>query len=381
MLRCQKDKFLLQSKYTYLNCAYMSPLSKKVEKAGIRGIQRKRKPYQVSPDDFFHDAHTIRMLFSKLINNTEFNRIAILPSVSYGIGNVTKNLANEKGKILLVDEQFPSNVYPWKAIENPDLEIKFITKPAGKEKGKNWNEQILSDIDEDTVAIAIGNVHWADGTWFDLEAISTKAKAYGSYLIIDGTQSVGALPFDVQVIQPDVLICAAYKWLFGPYGIALGYYGKRFDSGLPIEENWINRKGSENFGGLVAYEPEYQPQALRYEVGEHSNFVLLPMVIAALKQVLAWTPESIQEYCNHLTATLIAETAEFGYEYEEEGWRCGHLLGVTPTDSNTMTKVQSLLKQRKISLSVRGKSLRISPNVYNDERQIEKLIKTLKDAS
>jgi len=75
-------------------------------------------------------------------------------------------------------------------------------------------------------------------------------------LIIDGIQSIGTLPFSVKEIQPDALICAGYKWLLGPYSIGLAYYSDTFANGFPIEENWINRKNSEDFGGLVNYEPE-----------------------------------------------------------------------------------------------------------------------------
>ena len=66
----------------------------------------------------------------------------------------------------------------------------------------------------------MGMVHWADGTIFDLEKIRKKTKEVGALLIVDGTQSVGAMPFDVNKIKPDALVCAAYKWLMGPYGSA-----------------------------------------------------------------------------------------------------------------------------------------------------------------
>ena len=379
MLKCQKDKFLLQSKYAYLNCAYMAPTSKKVEKAGIKGIKQKRKPYHVAPEDFFKTADTCRRLFSQLIDNSEPDRIAILPSVSYGIANVTNNLKGKSGEIIVVDEQFPSNVYPWKAIESEDLKVTFIAKPTGTEKGAVWNQAILEAINDNTVAVALGNVHWADGTLFDLIRIREKTRKHNALLVIDGTQSVGALPLSIQEIQPDALICAGYKWLFGPYSIGLGYYGPAFDSGSPIEENWINRKGAENFGGLINYEPNYQPQALRYEVGEHSNFILLPMMVEALKQLLKWSVPKVQEYCGHLTNYLIAETEVFGYKYEAKEYRAGHLIGLTPPEEIDLDRLQKAFKQKKISVSTRGESIRVSPNVYNDERDIDRLIKTLKE--
>ena len=117
-MKCQRKKFNLQRKYAYLNCAYMSPLLKKVENAGIKGIKQKRKPFHITPEDFFQETDSVRSLFSALINNPEPNRVCVIPSVSYGIANVTKNILHKQGKILLVEEQFPSNVYPWLELKN-----------------------------------------------------------------------------------------------------------------------------------------------------------------------------------------------------------------------------------------------------------------------
>ena len=73
-----------------------------------------------------------------------------------------------------------------------------------------------------------GVVHWADGTIFDLEKIREKTNKVGAMLIIDGTQSIGTMPFDLKKVKPDALICAAYKWLMGPYGFGVAYYGNNY---------------------------------------------------------------------------------------------------------------------------------------------------------
>ncbi|MEQ9007935.1 MAG: aminotransferase, partial [Ekhidna sp.] len=113
------------------------------------------------------------------------------------------------------------------------------------------------------------------------------------------------LPYSVKEIRPDALICAGYKWLMGPYSIGLAYYGAAFDGGEPIEENWINRLNSEDFSNLVNYQPEYQEMALRYEVGEHSNFILVPMLHQAIRQILNWQPDNIQVYTQELLREAI----------------------------------------------------------------------------
>ncbi|MDW3196954.1 MAG: aminotransferase class V-fold PLP-dependent enzyme [Cytophagales bacterium] len=358
----------------------MAPLSKKVENAGNKGIKRKRKPYQITPEDFFHDSETLRQLFAKLIDCDEPNRIVTAPSVSYAMANVVKNLAGKEGEIILTDKQFPSNVYPWLSAQSDKIKVKFIPKPEGVEKGARWNQQVLDAINENTLLVGIGNVHWADGTLFDLKAIRKKTSENDAFLVIDGTQSVGALPFSVKEIQPDMLVCAAYKWLFGPYSMTLAYFGGAFDQGSPIEENWINREGAQNFGGLIHYKENYEPGALRYEVGEHSNFILVPMMIEALKQVLNWDPANIQAYCKFLMDPLVEAATDMGFGFENEIARSHHLVGMTLPEGLAMETLQQVLHQNKVSVSVRGTSVRVAPNVYNDQRDINRLIKSLSEA-
>ena len=380
MLHCQREKFQLQKKYAYLNCAYMAPLSKKVENAGKKGMARKRKPYKIGAEDFFKDSETLRLLFSQLIENDQPNRVVTAPSVSYAMANVVKNLEGKAGEILVTDKQFPSNVYPWLAARTEKIKVRFIERPEGIQAGKKWNQHLLEAINENTLLVALGNVHWADGTLFDLLSIRQKTREHDALLVIDGTQSVGALPISIREVDPDVLVCAGYKWLFGPYSMALAYYGERFDQGSPIEENWINREGAQNFGGLVQYTDQYEPGALRYEVGEHSNFILLPMMITALKQVLNWGPANIQSYCQTLMGPLIDRATALGFGIEDPRHRAHHLVGLSLPSELSLEQLQKILHHNRVSVSVRGTSVRISPNVYNDERDVKRLIKSLEQA-
>lgn len=377
-MKCQREKFLLQRKYAYLNCAYMSPMMKKVENAGIKGMVKKRKPYKIGRDDFFKDAETVRSLFGKLIHSEDPSRSVILPSVSYGIATVVKNLPKKKGKIIIVEGQFPSNVYPWMRLEDQGYTIETVKPKKGMRKGEDWNAKILEAIDAKTIALAIGHVHWADGTLFQLKEIRKRLDEVNGLLIVDGTQSVGALPFDVAEIRPDALICAAYKWLMGPYSIGLGYFGKRFDEGVPIEENWINRLDSDNFSGLLNYQDQYRDGATRYSVGEHSNFILLPMLKAALKQIITWSPEAIQQYCGELMLEAIVEAGELGFESESANSRSAHLFGLQLPDGITGEAAMKKFKEKKVSVSLRGDIIRVSPHVYNDAVDVRKFVGALK---
>ena len=379
-MKNQKAKFSIPPSVTYLNCAYMSPLMKQVEQAGIQGMQRKRNPLSVSSEDFFTDTELLRKEYARLIRVDDPKRIVVIPSASYGLSTVARNVRLEKGnRIVLIHQEFPSNMYPWMRLAaDSGADLHVVTPPEDlRDRGKIWNHRLLESITPQTRLVAMGHVHWADGTCFQLEEVGKRAREVGAKLILDGTQSVGALPFDVSRIKPDALICAGYKWLMGPYSIGLAYFGEAFDQGIPLEENWINRSGSEDFTGLVSYQESYQPGALRYEVGEHSNFVLVPMMLEALRQVNRWGPASIQDYCGEVTRRGISELKSRGFWIEDSSFRGNHLFGIRFPAGTPLDKIRERVKKRKISVSFRGDSMRISPHVYNTRADFEKLVETI----
>ena len=308
-------------------------------------------------------------------------RIAIMPAVSYGVATIAQNLTlHADQNIVLVEEQFPSNVYAWHRLaDESGAEIRVVPAPDEIPRGTRWNEGVLEAIDDATGLVAIAPVHWADGTRFDLEAIGERARDVEAAFVIDGTQSVGALPFDVGTVRPDALLCAAYKWLMGPYGMALAYLGPRFADGVPLEETWLGRRDSDDFSGLTEYESAYQPGMARYDMGQRSNPILLPMTAAALELVLEWRPERIQAYCAHLTAPLMEAVPAMGMQVEDAAWRGAHLFGVRlPTGASTQ-ELQAMLAERDIAVSVRGSAIRIAPHVYNTPDDIAALVDVLEE--
>ncbi len=383
MLSCKRALFSLPEDLHYLNSAYIGPLSTATQEAGLRGIRRKAVPSSITPDDFFRESDEGRRLFAALVGSPDPKRIAIIPAASYGIAVAVRNAPVSAGQnLVLLHEQFPSNALAWRKLAHrKGLQLRSVAPPErARARGAEWNARVLEAIDAATAVVALPHVHWTDGTLFDLERIGTRAREVGALFVVDGTQSVGALPIDVRKVRPDALVAAAYKWLLGPYSVGLAYFGERFDDGEPLEENWIARLGSEDFAGLVTEREEYQPGALRYDVGERSNFILMPMLNAALTQNLDWGAASIQEYCAGLTAELVHEARALGFVVEDAAWRATHLFGLRAPGSLDMDAVHVRLQERRVFVSRRGSALRISPHVYNDERDVAALLDVLRDA-
>ena len=380
MLPCQKSRFSLPDDEHYLNCAYMSPISIAVETAGMTGVARKRVPSRITASDFFTESDRARGLFARLINAPDPSRIAIIPAASYGLAIAARNLPAAAGQnIVVTDEQFPANVHVWRRLSRDrGVAVRVVAPPDVVDgRGHGWNTRLLEAIDSATAIVALGHVHWTDGTKFDLETIGRRAREVGAALVVDGTQSVGALPFDVQTIQPDALVCATYKWLMGPYAMGFAYLGPRFDGGEPLEETWIGRAGSENFKDLVNYRDDYQPGAIRYDMGERANIALMPMAVAALEQVLEWQPARVQAYCTALTADLVDRVRARGYTVEAPDYRGAHLFGLRAPAGTDIAAMGERLRQRKVFVSLRGSALRVAPHVYNDARDIDALLDAL----
>ena len=390
-LTCQRDAFGLPDNLHYLNCAYMGPLPLASEEAGIRGMRKKLVPISISPPDFYDESDRLRRLFADLVNAEDPRRVAIIPGVSYGVAVAARNLPVEAGQnLVLTHEQFPGNVHAWRRLAGESgAEARFVAPPgaddadpAGEEgRGEAWNHRLLEAIDKHTAVVAVPHVHWTDGTLFDLVEIGRRCRDVGAALVVDGTQSVGALPFDVQSIRPDALITATYKWLLGPYSVGVAYFSERFDDGVPLEETWIGREASEDFQNLVRYRDGYQPGAIRYDVAERSNFALLPVAISSMRLVSEWKAERIQAYLAELTRDMLREAGALGFTVEDERWRGAHLFGLRMPDGIDLLALRDALARRNVIASLRGTALRVAPNVYNEDADMAALLDVLAGAA
>jgi len=379
MLKNQKQLFNLDENIHYLNCAYKAPLLKASEKAGIKALTRERNPTDITPVDFFKETDEVRTLFGKIVNCLP-SEVAIIPSASYGFSSVLNNIPCTRGQhAIIVDNDFPSNYFSIKRwCDTHKADLKTIKAETNDELiGKIWNNKIIDSINEKTAVVIVSSIHWMNGLKFDLENIGKKCRVMRAKFIVDGTQSVGVLPMDVKKFNIDALICPTYKWLFGPYSLGLAYFSTYFYQGKPIEESWLNRTNAMDFSNVSNYDPNYKPDAGRYNVGETSNFILTPMLKQALLQVNKWLDNDLQSYSRELIKPLISYLQNLGVKFESSAYFSNHLFGLKlPEEVNAELLKENLIKNN-IYLSVRGKSIRVSIHVFNTPEDIEKLIEVI----
>jgi selenocysteine lyase/cysteine desulfurase len=376
ILENQREHFEMSGEIAYLNCAYMSPQLRSVREIGERAVSRKSRPWEITPNDFFEDAEKSRALFARLVGG-EAEGVALIPAVSYGIGVAAANVKVDPGEsILILEDQFPSNVYAWRELAaRKGGRLLTVDRPDDHD----WTSAVLDNLDENTAVVAVPNCHWTDGAILDLARVGARAREVGAAFVIDGIQSLGAHPFDVAEVRPDFLVAAAYKWLLGPYGVGFLYVGEEWREGAPIEHNWINRRGSEDFSRLVDYQDAFQAGARRYDVGERSNFILLPMANEALRQILGWGVQNVSETIGGLTDLIEEEAKERGIEATPAKRRARHMVGLK-LGSPSPEDLAARLAEEGVFVSVRGESVRLSPHLYNTAEDVGRFFAALEEA-
>ena len=376
MIPSQRHLFDIPREVAYLNCAYMSPLTHSAVEAGRNAIAGKARPWNTSPADFITGPDHARNLFARLIG-ADADGVALAPSASYGIAVAAANLAPEPGQnILILEDQFPANVYSWR---NLAAETGAQVRTVAQGDHPDLTSALLAAIDDATAIVACAHCRWTDGALIDLEAAGQAACAAGAALVLDVTQSAGVLPLDVARIDPDFLVAATYKWLMGPYAMGFLYVAPRHRQGRPLEQTWLGRKGSENFSRLVDYQDAYQPGARRFDMGEVANFQLLPVVSAALQQLLEWGVPEIQATLREKTQDIAARAAALGLSASDPQTRAGHFLGLG-FPGPVPAGLPEQLAQANVHVSLRGRSLRITPHLYNDDEDADRLLAALESA-
>ena len=368
----QRHLFDLPDDVAYLNCAYMAPLMHSVVEAGLGGVRRKARPWEIAPPDFFSDPAHARGLFARIVN-ARAEDVAVVPAASYGMAIAARNLPLRPGQtIVLLADQFPSNLYPWRAAAaRAGAEIVTVDAPDG-----DLNAAVLAAIDERTAVAALPHCRWTDGALLDLEVIGERVRAAGGALALDLTQSAGALPIDMAKVRPAYAASACYKWLMGPYTLGFLYVHPDHQDGEPIEYGWSPRAGSEDFARLVDYRDEYAPGARRYDMGEMSNFHLMPMAVAALEQILAWGVDDIAATLTARTAAIAERARAIGLGSQPAERRAGHFLGLKFPQGVPPGLLDALARE-KVYVSVRGTSVRVTPHLYNTDADVERLFAAL----
>lgn len=373
-LACQRDAFDVPDDVLYLNAASKSVLLSSSVAAGRTGAGVKGQPWTINERARYAQAETIRARFAALIGATA-DDIAIQPAASYGIATAARNIRPEpKSRILVLEGQFPSNVYAWMNLA-AQSGAELVTVPWPDDD--DWTAAVMAHIDERVSVAALPPCHWTDGATLDLESIGKAVKGVGATFVVDATQWAGAAPLDVQRIGADYLVCAAYKWLLGPYGLSLMYVAPAYQDGTPLEDHLFNHGGVDSITGGLGYPPAFTAGARRFDAGQYLNLITLPMIEDALAHLNDWQPARIAAYLAPVTDALAEVCASIGLKVTRKDMRSPHIVGVRRAGGFNAADAAACASAGTY-VSARGGALRLSPYLFNTIDDANRLRESLR---
>lgn len=363
-----RKSFDIPDDVAYFNCAYAGPLMRLARKAAKKGINRHREPWTFDNGVWFEESEERRDLFAQLMG-CDVEGVALVPSASYGFATAAKNIALKAGqRILVLENEFPSGVNTWRRrAEETGAEILTVVRG----EGQTWTDAILAATDERVAVVSVPNVHWHDGALIELVRVAERTRAVGAKLVLDTSQSGGVIPIHFAAVRPDYLVNVGYKWLMHPYAMSYLYVGESARDGVPLEENWQQRLGSEDFTRLAEREDRYRPGARRFDMGERSNWDVAPAANAALKQIIKWRDDGMIDALRQRTDAIaeIAEKAGIPVTTRDRG---PHLMGLGLNEGEGKA-AGATFRDANVIVSLRGDIIRIAPHLYNTQDDIDRL--------
>ena len=374
-----RNEFNLDNNIAYLNSAYMGLLPRSSIISGSEGFELKSRSWKIQWEDFYKKPENTRKIFANLINSDN-NSIFFVPSSSYGFAVFAKNFKLSKKKtILLLDEEFPSNVWIWKKIaEEQNGTVKFVPRPLNDD----WTSAILENISDDTALVSVPNCHWTDGGIINLQELSNHLMNKDIAFAIDGTQSVGAMPIDIEKIKHDFMVVSGYKWCLGPYSLGLAYIDKKYHDGLPPEHNWMSKFPmpiDNSVPDMTVYNDYNFENARKFDFGQRGNFHLIPALESSLKFITNIGVDNIYNHSNNLNLEIISYASEMGFTSIENKYRAKHYLGLRFKNNIPKNFVENLA-MKNVYISSRGKkAIRVTPHIWNNSGDVSQFIEALKD--
>jgi len=372
-----KDKFQING--TYLNAAYTHPMSLGSVKAIHSFLDLRMVNGNKTGANMATDRTESRNLFAKLINASP-EELAWIPSTMVGENLIVSGLGlhGSKSRVVTDAYHFDGSLYLYQQLAKQGLDL-HILRPRNNQIDLN---EMDAAVKPGTKLVAISLVSTINGFQHDLKAVCDLAHSRGAMVYADIIQAAGAVPIDVRASGVDFCACSTYKWLMGDFGVGFLYVRKDRLELLKRSQFGYRQLADYAFHTFPFDPPGKEPfeSRAREDVAGHFEVGTLGYEsVAALRYslnlLLETGVEKIQQYRQPMMDRLQAELPGLGYAAMTPVGSTSPIVSFAFKDAARI--LQPRLDAAGINIQLYENRLRISPSIYNDMADIEKLIKTL----
>src|SRR5918992_2080901 len=394
-----RDDFAVTKKYVYLANAAIAPIPVPVYNKVSEFYSEVLNYGETSWDQWVGKTEETKDLCAKFIGADTRDEIALTHSTSEGM-NIVAHMLSDKGAVLSNELEFPSSNLPWlsknvdnikfvKARDRNKILIKDISKMIDKEQDSSVRTSNNNDGDNSnsnnkrTKTIVTSHVQYSTGFRQDLEGLHKLTKRNGLYCVVNSTQSLGALYFNVKDFGVDFMVSNGHKWMLSSFGIGILYIKKKYlrdpENFKPPFFSQSGQKRRENFNKNMKI--DISGTAARFEIGT-PHFANIIALNTAIKYISRIGINQIERRILSLTDYLIDRLQNLNLEIlspiEDRKYRSGIVVFKSNKRKKPIDIVTELQKRERIIVSARGKGIRVSPHFYNNEEDIDRLVTALK---
>ena len=373
-----RDDFPITKKYAYLANAAIAPIPMPVYNELSRFYQVYLNHGQTLWEDWEIKMEQTRDMYAKFIGADNREEIAFTHSTSEGM-NIIAHMLSDKGIVISNELEFPSSNLPW--LNRDKDNVKFV---KAKDDNKIQIENIAKMVDDNskTKTLVTSHVQYSTGFRQDLKELGRLTKQKGLYFVVNPTQSLGALYFNVRDFGIDFMASNGHKWMLSSFGIGAIYMKRKYlrdvENFKPPFFSQLGQKRRENFDNNMKI--KMSNSATRFELGTH-HFPNIVALNAGLRYISKIGIKHIEKRILNLTEYLIDNLQNMKLQIlspiEERKYRSGIIL-FKARNKKPVDIVMELEKRSNIIVSARGKGIRVSAHFYNNEDDIDKLIVSLK---
>ncbi len=351
-----RSEFPALEHWTYLNTATFGQLPRRATEAVARHFAHRDELACADFLAWYDDADRLRAKIGRLVNSAPSD-IAFVPNASAALGLLLAGLDWRSGdRVLTLEHEFPNNLYAPGALGRFGVEMTAVP----------W-ERLYESVDARTRLVVLSSVNYNTGFAPPLAELADFLHARGVLLFVDGTQSVGALRFDVARVRPDMLAVHGYKWMLSPNGAGFFYIAPELRGRLqPQVVGWRSHHDWRNVDNLHHGVPEFSATAEKYEGGSVS-FALLYAMEASIDLMLEIGPDAIEQRVLGLADAARGILRELGASVAD---------GASPIvaarfENRDVSALARALKEQRVLVAARRGYLRVSPHLYNNEEDLE----------
>jgi selenocysteine lyase/cysteine desulfurase len=361
---------------TWLDTAHQGAIPRVAADAARAAVAQKSRPHSIRNEDFFEAPVRLRSALGRLIGANP-DDVILGNSATYGLDLLANGVRWRPGaEVVLVEGDYPANVYPWMILRGQGVTVRFIKAPRALVEP----HQLARELSRRTRLFCASWVNPFTGCAIDVTGLARVCRESGVRFVLNASQALGALTLDVRTSGVDAVTCTGSKWLCGPYGTGFCWLTPEFrDSLRPVHAYWLNMVAGQPLDRIRDYSLRTDLGARQWDVFCPANFFNVVPWTASIEYLLHADPAAVARHDGELVARLLQrlDARRFEVVSPSGGPLRSAIVILRLREPGNIVAWFERLAAAGVDVSVGAETIRISPHLHNTPEDIDSLVGVL----